>query len=392
MVFTLEVLEAQFGDALLLHYGKKSAPRLILIDGGPAGVWRKTLKPRLDQLRTARADDAALTIDLMMVSHIDGDHIGGILGLTRALRDAEELGVSAPYDILEVWHNAFEDVLDDDAAPAALASAAGRSAAASTEAVAANLSMDRPAQAVVASIDQGRRLRDDARALALTVNRGFKGLVRSSTRSVKKVARADGLQLLVIGPAQERLDALRTDWQALLRRRVNASSASWGALVADFVDRSVYNLSSLIVVAKVGRRTMLLTGDARGDHILSALQEAKLLKSGKAHFDVFKVPHHGSERNVTTEFFAAVTADHYVISADGTFGNPDVPMLRMLTDARGKDEYTIHLTNRVSKATSFFTRNRKGKRYVVNVREKGMPSFMIELADELPSKLRPAKL
>jgi hypothetical protein len=67
-------------------------------------------------------------------------------------------------------------------------------------------------------------------------------------------------------------------------------------------------------------------------------------------------------------------------------------MLRMLTEARGNDEYTIHLTNRVSKVTSFFARNRKGKRYVVNVREKAMPSLMIELADELPGKLRPVKI
>ena len=35
MIFTLEALEAKHGDSLLLHYGTKKSPQLIVIDGGP---------------------------------------------------------------------------------------------------------------------------------------------------------------------------------------------------------------------------------------------------------------------------------------------------------------------------------------------------------------------
>ena len=74
MVFSLEVLQAFHGDSLLLHAGD----RLCLIDGGPVNTWATSLRPRLEQLRAARAPGDALRIDLAMVSHIDADHIQGL--------------------------------------------------------------------------------------------------------------------------------------------------------------------------------------------------------------------------------------------------------------------------------------------------------------------------
>ena len=43
---------------------------------------------------------------------------------------------------------------------------------------------------------------------------------------------------------------------------------------------------------------------------------------GRLHVDILKVPHHGSERNISETFFDIVTADVYVISANGRDDNP----------------------------------------------------------------------
>jgi hypothetical protein len=53
VVFTLEALQANDGDCLILHYQKTAAatPVRVLIDGGSAGVYNTILKPRIDQLR-----------------------------------------------------------------------------------------------------------------------------------------------------------------------------------------------------------------------------------------------------------------------------------------------------------------------------------------------------
>ena len=84
-IFKLEVLRARHGDCLLLHYGTKTKPGLALIDGGPPKVYKPFLRPRLEELRAERGLDEAdpLMIDLMMLSHIDEDHVAGLLELTK---------------------------------------------------------------------------------------------------------------------------------------------------------------------------------------------------------------------------------------------------------------------------------------------------------------------
>ena len=45
MIFRLDVRRARKGDCLLLHFGSKDDPGLILIDGGPSNVYKPHLKP-----------------------------------------------------------------------------------------------------------------------------------------------------------------------------------------------------------------------------------------------------------------------------------------------------------------------------------------------------------
>jgi len=92
MIFSLDVRRARKGDCLLVHYGSEGDPGLALIDGGPAQVYKPHLKPRLTQIRKARGlgNDESLAVDLLMVSHIDDDHINGILELTNELVSAKD--------------------------------------------------------------------------------------------------------------------------------------------------------------------------------------------------------------------------------------------------------------------------------------------------------------
>ena len=93
---------------------------------------------------------------------------------------------------------------------------------------------------------------------------------------------------------------------------------------------------------------MLLTGDARGDKILLGLQKAGLIKPRrKMNVDILKLPHHGSDNNVTTGFFRRIHAQHYVASGDGEHGNPERETFEMLFKARGKAKFNVHLTYKV---------------------------------------------
>src|SRR5262249_5599545 len=112
---------------------------------------------------------------------------------------------------------------------------------------------------------------------------------------------------------------------------------------AAMADKSIPNLSSIVVLAKCNGKTLLLTGDARGDHILGGLEAARLAKDGKIHVDVLKVQHHGSDRNASRGFFDAVTAETYVISANGKYGNPDLDTLTWIVESARAQQRQIQL-------------------------------------------------
>jgi beta-lactamase superfamily II metal-dependent hydrolase len=381
MLFTLEAVTAQFGDALLLHYGTQQSPKVILIDGGPSGVYLDSLKPRLEELR----DGGQLTLQMVMVSHIDRDHITGVLALVRELVKKKEQNQPLPYKILRLWHNSFDDLINNNEVHAlgAALDAAVKPVDAGGDLF--DLPVNRDTAVILADVPQGRDLRNEAKKLALQVNAPFQKLVAAPATGRKDVSLGDGLKFTVVGPNQTRLEALQDEWNRVLEKLKLAKDAQAAeAIGASFADQSIPNLSSIVVLAEAGGKRMLLTGDARGDDILAGLRSAGLLGQGRIHLDLLKLPHHGSDRNVATSFFRAVTADHYVVSGDGTHGNPDIPTLVMLSNARGQDEFTIHLTNREDRLVNFFEEERqKGKRYKAVFRDENELSVRVDLGDPL---------
>src|SRR3954469_11409603 len=100
MKLTVEVLQANDGDCYMVQYGKT----LILVDGGSHGVYKSVLKPRLDELRKGKP----LDIRMLMVSHIDLDHITGIDDMLKDLVSQQDDGNELPYRIKSFWFNSFE--------------------------------------------------------------------------------------------------------------------------------------------------------------------------------------------------------------------------------------------------------------------------------------------
>jgi hypothetical protein len=69
-----------------------------------------------------------------------------------------------------------------------------------------------------------------------------------------------------------------------------------------------------------------------------------------------------------------------VISADGKYDNPDTDMLKMLTQARGADRYTIWFTNKVPRVANFFSKDaKKGRNYKIVYRDRKDLSIEVAL-------------
>lgn len=350
MIFSLDVRPARKGDCLLLHFGSKDAPRLAIIDGGPKNVYGPHLKPRLLEIRKARGLDEAdaLQVDLLMVSHVDDDHIQGILDFTREL--TAKPPAARRVRVASFWHNTFDDVIGNtpDELTAAVSAQFGTASLNGGLPDDATVDADEDEEViasslkVLASIEQGHRLRGDADVLGFELNPEFGGTL--IVAGSEELAVADGLTFTVAGPMQPELLELQKKHDEWLKEQ-QKKKATGAAALAAYVDKSVPNLSSIVVLAKSGDKRMLLTGDARGDKILKGLEMAGVLAPGKKmHVDLLKVPHHGSSNNLDRDFFERITADHYVFSGNGEHGNPERESLEMLFDARGADPFELHLT------------------------------------------------
>jgi hypothetical protein len=345
-IFTLEILRAKHGDCLMLHYGTTDEPALALIDGGPSGVYASFLKPRLQALRLERGlpPEQSLPIDLCMLSHIDDDHVLGLKDLTKELVQAREDNKAELVQILDLWHNAFDDIAKNDSAEIAAAVADRFGPAALDGELPDDPGMNPSAMMVLASVNNGRQLRDNAIKLGIDRNVDTDGEMVVATDHNEPLDMGSGLTFTVIGPMHAEIEALQAQHAKWVKENPDKVAQS-KEFLASFDDDSVPNLSSIVVLAESNGKTILFTGDARGDKILKGMELVHVIEPGGGiHVDVLKCPHHGSIRNVDTEFFERIVADHYVFSASGKFGNPDRETLEMLAGIRGGDEFNVHLT------------------------------------------------
>src|SRR4051812_19978973 len=190
-MIVFEALQAKYGDCLILRYTDgEGVERLWLIDGGPPGVYPESLQPRLDALRGG-AD--RLRVDLAMVSHIDDDHIAGMLQLARKLRQIKDDNGIPFLDIRRFWFNSFSALVGSMPEPAQkLASLAAMDPA--------GLSDEMPgvgnaAAAVLSSVGQGDKLTAEIITLGLPLNER-RGRPLSAPDSVT----VNGAKVTLLGP------------------------------------------------------------------------------------------------------------------------------------------------------------------------------------------------
>jgi beta-lactamase superfamily II metal-dependent hydrolase len=376
MKFT--VFQSDKGDCLVLESGKTR----VMIDGGMKESFRDHVRESLSKMGT---------IDVLYVSHIDRDHVFGLLQLTedmidwRVFRHLEDTGspkakkpaFPEPPEIKQIWHNAFHETMKDNAGEiadmlAATATVLGSSSNPRLMSLAAGY--QNLANSVGDGIELSRNI--SASLLDVPLNKPANGkLMMVGRPSTVKVG---GLKFFTLGPTATDLRELRKEWNAwlgankkeLARIRKRAARdedrlTSGAETVVDLADRQALmlgaleelrlngvalkrlgdrnavtapNLASLMFYVEEGtgaqKRTALLTGDGHSSDIIKGLKLHKKLKNGGIHVDVLKVQHHGSEHNLDLAFCQAVTADHYIFCGNGAHTNPETDVIDAILASR----------------------------------------------------------
>lgn len=297
----VEMLPAQHGDCLLVECGNDADVHRVLVDTGPPSTW-KSLRARLDALPRDQRH-----IDLLVITHIDADHIGSVVRLL----DDDALGVTFG----DIWFNGFRHL---PAPPA-----------------------DRGVAQAEVLTDRLTAGRDGS---ALPWNKAFDGdAVRLfDDGSSPVVTLPFGLTLTLLSPTRDRLAKLRPTWQREIarleagassdqteqRRRRDAPSRHWvedAAATKSVDDVAAPNGSSIAFLAEFGGAAGLFGADAHPD-VLSTSLAALAAHRGvtRLSVDAFKLPHHASQANVTTALLDTVTARDYLVSTNGAyFDHPD---------------------------------------------------------------------
>ena len=308
---TLEVLPAGYGDSLLISCPVGRGTWRMLVDTGPDECW-PTLKARLGKI--PKSKDGKRVIDLLVISHIDHDHIGA----AAQLLSDQDLGLSFG----DVWFNA-------------------------------------PSLQRSRGVAEGQRLSDflGAGDASIPWNRAFEGslCVTGSNGSLfRELPAKRGLpRLTVLSPNQAALSALFGKWDRELERmrqrtqepvqRKFASRAALDlqALAAKVtaVDQAAANGSSIALLLEHRGASVLLGADAFPTVLTPALKALALSRKTPKGLkvDAFKLSHHGSRGNTTLDLLKVVQADHYVISTNGAiFGHPDDETIARVVTAGGR--------------------------------------------------------
>ncbi len=292
-MFKLHVVQADYGDSLILEYGALTAPRCILVDGGPPTVYEQHLR----QVLLERHQQGA-RLDAVVLTHIDDDHIAGLLDLMSDIQNQRTSDLPETIAIDQLWHNTFSQTVGEEieARCATLIHQTGTVPGLPTL----------PSKAT-RSINHGDELTHYADKLQIAINSAFAPQPLITLEQAEHPIRFGTLTLRILGPDQKSLSKLRKQWikwlqehekKALLGMHVPTPRAPAK------IDESVPNLSSILFLAEVDGKTILLTGDGTSDQVIRGLQHIHLLDpTGKLHVNVLKLPHHASRRNVKKGFF-----------------------------------------------------------------------------------------
>lgn len=364
----IRLFQSAHGDCLLLD---GSDGTRVLSDGGIKGSFREHVLPRL-------ANDG-LDIDLLCVSHIDQDHIGGVLAYLENMvdwrvfhhRQSNNRPASEPDEpelpgITEIWHNAFFDTRTKNrGAIERFLALSGEALSGHTQAELRELGTwyRNLAQSVGEGIEVSRRI--SAEQLNIPLNSLWDGKFVTRPQGSDPIE-LGSLTIDILGPTRQEIKELRKFWDNWLKTRrdqilrlrkrmerdesrlaetdstflfesTEALAEEFG--LSDLGDRGKVtepNLASIMLhVEDLDGKTCLLTGDGHMDDVEAGLVNAQIMGAGEGlHVNCLKVAHHGSEHNSRQENYQRITADHYIFCGNGHSHNPDLDIVDAVIDSR----------------------------------------------------------
>jgi len=351
----LKMYPARNGDAFLIK-DNVTKPTAILIDGGYASTFQAYISPDLTRLA-----QLGYSLDLVVATHIDADHVSGLLAFFKLNGNSQAPKI---IQVEDVWHNSPRSL--------AFTSVAGGNTTAADEDLLVEIrrrGYPMPVEPVVEPVEISAR--QGSSLAALLLRGGYHWNTGDGTRSINSTETSlfelrPDVRLRVIGPPVARFEQLHRLWIAELRQmgfagRIGANEAFDDAFEflcafedlhagvkveptslsfssnrcldeAYLADDSVTNGSSIALIVDAGSSRLLFLGDSWAEDIEAALRtlpDATFPMS----FDAIKLSHHGSFHNTSPELLELIDSPVFLISSNGErHSHPDLEVLKAIVD------------------------------------------------------------
>lgn len=289
------ILKAYHGDCFLIRtYDIHGEPFTILVDGGPVNTYKFALRHSLQNVGT---------IDLMILTHIDSDHIGGLISFI-------ENSLFAEIDVKKLWVNCT-NLLP----------------------MGPNGELITYAQGVV--LEQWLIDRNIPK-------HKFNEKVTTNLRNCC----LNGVCFEILSPTPNILNAVAENWPELSQEYKdklidlpitnNAPSqiikgpmkslAQAPFQTAKKLNRDLFNAMSIAFVIRTPDLSLLLLADSRPEVIKESLIGLGYNDNeNRLKVDYVKISHHGSKNNTSNEVLDIVDSSNFIFSTNGGTGRSKHP-------------------------------------------------------------------
>ena len=377
------------GDGFLIS----AAGTNILVDGGYAHTFDEHIMS--DLLSISSKSEC---LDLVIASHIDADHISGLIQFLSVNGSS-----SAPkvVPIGAIWHNSLRCLTAQNqnkpqSADQAILDAICRRGHLQHSVVGATEISARQGSSFASLIYRG----------------GYQWNGHDGTASISvgsaPVIDIPGGHIRVIAPSQERLDGLLKWWQRELRKigyrgpmgtddiiddafefmcehsgdssvsRPSLLSAGYKSLEEVYdPDASITNGSSIATIVELGGVRILMLADAWAEDLVKTLRSLQS-QGCSMIFDAIKISHHGSLHNTSPEFLQLVDAPRYFVSSNGAkHDHPDIEVLTAIIDRPAPFSRTLYF-NYSTKASNLLQNYRSKNNVPFNINDAAMDWIEIQ--------------
>lgn len=329
----IKFLQAFNGDSIWISFTEGEEHVNILIDGGTSTTYsykdkkdgkikHGDLKVIIEELKTKNQK-----LDLVILTHIDDDHIDGFLKWFSN----DELAVQS---IKEVWFNSgrvIKTYLND-----------------------------------MESEIESLKFKEKTTLTSVKQGVDFENYIKGKNVWNEKIIKQGDtinwnnmVSFQILSPGKEKMEKLLKEWknkapESLDTSRKDDYKKTLKKLIEEDVfeeDSDPYNGSSIAFILTKDRTNYLFLGDSHPSEIITELNKLKYNSDdNKLVVELFKVSHHGSQKNTSTELLNLIDTGKYIISTNGDLHyHPDKSTIGRIVAANPKAKIYFNYPNLISK-------------------------------------------